>query len=208
MMIQQLVDYVGILKGVVYFYFWLKVDVMIFLMCSFEEDVFECVQEIVVSDELSFREWFCEQLCLQFEEVCEQCLFFEIYMKDFGVVIDEELVFFVQKFCVEWQLLQEDFVCQVFFIVDEGFVIDVVVCLSGVFNEYYFYVFFEVVEVDFDVVVDLFVVQVGVFVEVFVKILFVLVFDCVQLCGKEEIDEVFESVVQVCIDVVLEQIEV
>ncbi|MEM9408253.1 MAG: TetR family transcriptional regulator [Acidobacteriota bacterium] len=205
--IQQLADHVGISKGAVYLHFRSKADVMTSLMRSLEEAVLERVQKIAASNELSPLERLREQLRLQFEEVREQRLLFEIYMKDSGVAIDEELALFAQKSRVEWQLLQEDFVRQAFPAVDERFVTDVAVCLSGALNEYYSYVFLEAAEVDPDAVADLLVVQAGALAEALAATSLAPVLDRGQLRGKEEIDEALESAAQARIDAALQQIE-
>lgn len=205
--IQQLADHVGISKGAVYLHFRSKADVMTSLMRSLEEAVLERVQKIAASNELSPLERLREQLRLQFEEVREQRLLFEIYMKDSGVAIDEELALFAQKSRVEWQLLQEDFVRQAFPAVDERFVTDVAVCLSGALNEYYSYVFLEAAEVDPDAVADLLVVQAGALAKALAATSLAPVLDRGQLRGKEEIDEALESAAQARIDAALQQIE-
>ncbi|MEM1248743.1 MAG: TetR family transcriptional regulator [Acidobacteriota bacterium] len=205
--IQQLADHVGISKGAVYLHFRSKADVMTSLMRSLEEAVLERVQKIAASNELSPLERLREQLRLQFEEVREQRLLFEIYMKDSGVAIDEELALFAQKSRVEWQLLQEDFVRQAFPAVDERFVTDVAVCLSGALNEYYSYVFLEAAEVDPDAVADLLVVQAGALAEALAATSLAPVLDRGQLRGKEEIDEALESAARARIDAALQQIE-
>ncbi|MEM6705503.1 MAG: TetR family transcriptional regulator [Acidobacteriota bacterium] len=205
--IQQLADHVGISKGAVYLHFRSKADVMTSLMRSLEEAVLERVQKIAASHELSPLERLREQLRLQFEEVREQRLLFEIYMKDSGVAIDEELALFAQKSRVEWQLLQEDFVRQAFPAVDERFVTDVAVCLSGALNEYYSYVFLEAAEVDPDAVADLLVVQAGALAKALAATSLAPVLDRGQLRGKEEIDEALESAAQARIDAALQQIE-
>lgn len=205
--IQQLADRVGIAKGAVYLHFRSKADVMTSLMRDLEEAVLSKAQEIAASDELDPVARLREQLRLQFEEVREQRLLFEIYVKDSGVALDEELALFAQKSRVEWQLLQEDFVRKAFPRIDDRYATDVAVCLSGALNEYYSYVFLEAAEVDPEAVADLLVVQAAALVDALTETELPPVLERSKLRGKAEIDEALESAAQARIDAALQQIE-
>ena len=153
--IQELADRVGISKGAVYLHFRSKTDVMLALMRELGDRILGAIREIGQREDLTARERLREQLHYQFAEVREQRVFFEIYLKDSGVAINEELALLAQKARIDWQDLQEEFVRAAFPHHDHSFTTDIAVSLNGALNEYYSYVVLEGVELDPDGVADL-----------------------------------------------------
>jgi len=153
--IQELANHVGISKGAVYLHFRSKSDVMVALIRDLEDGILGAIRAIADREDLTPREKLREQLYFQFADVREQRMLYEIYIKDSGVAVNEELTLMAQKSRIDWQNVQEDFVSAAFPDHDRRFTTDIAVSLNGALNEYYSYVVLEGVELEPNRVADL-----------------------------------------------------
>ena len=204
--IQQLADRVGISKGAVYLSFRSKSDVMTALLHDLDDSVLSAIRAIAGREDLSPREKFREQLRFQFADVREKSMLFEVYLKDAGVAIDEELTLLSQKMRTDWQRAQEDFVRLAFPEHDPRFTTDLAIVINGVLNDYYSYVVLEAVEIDPDAVADFILVLVEAIVERLGRGDVEPVLSADQLLGREELERQIQDAKERRIDRALDEI--
>lgn len=186
--IQDLADRVGISKGAVYLHFRSKSEVFAALLRFLEQKVMDRVLELQGRKDLDPLEKLREQLRLQFAEVREQKMLFELCLKDAQIALDEELLLTAQKARVDWQTMQEEFVGDAFPALDEPAVTELAVCLNGALNEYYTYVLVEGAEIDPDAVASLLVVLAPAMAAALAEAKPVAVLDRAALSNRDEIE--------------------
>lgn len=152
--IQQLADAAGISKGAFYLHFRSKTQLLLAIMESLGDDILEGVRKIRDREDLEPREKLRLQLRYQFDDVLENQRLMELYLKDSGIAIDEEILLLAQKMRLEWQLVQEEFLVMVFPDHHAKYTADLAVMINGALNEYYTMILLDEASLDADRVAD------------------------------------------------------
>jgi len=152
--IQHIADQAGISKGAVYLHFRSKAEILTAIMEHLDQKIKAGVKAILVRDDLSPKEKFREQLCYQFRDVMEHQQLMEVYLKEAGLAIDEQMVLQAQKMRYDWQQIQEESLSLAYDDHPSEHLTDLAVILAGILNEYYAYMLLEGVELDGEKIAD------------------------------------------------------
>ncbi|MDJ0836134.1 MAG: helix-turn-helix domain-containing protein [Acidobacteriota bacterium] len=151
---QEIADSCDMSKGAVYLHFRSKNQLMLAMMEHFDDQVQAEIQRIRNDRSLSPRDRMRAQIYFLFRDVIENQGYFDLFLRETGLRVNEEIMLFLQRCRYEWQKTQEEFLLALYGQPLKPYLIDVAAMVNGIVGEYHVIMLVEGIQIDLDRVTD------------------------------------------------------
>jgi len=147
--IQRIADTCGIAKGSIYSYFESKIDIVKAIFVATEEDYHANMRELMANPELTGESLLRTHILLQLELVESDKAFQQMWMSDDSLVMDQDFMEMIQTSRLRQQQAQGEIITQVFGDSVRPWLLDIVITLNGILQEYSVYITLDDIAIDY-----------------------------------------------------------
>lgn len=137
--IANIAESAGIAKGSVYSYFSSKLDIVKALFLQSDEKSSQLVEHLLANDKRQGVQLLEAYLQQEFQEVLNERSFFQVFLSDEMVIMDEEVMVVVQECRLSYHLSQQRVLLQAYGKGISPWLYDIVSMVNGLLQEYTVY---------------------------------------------------------------------